>query len=72
MLGILLCQELVNLHTSYRTFDIQCIIYIVYQKRSNNSNERNFLTLSVIFFSIDGIPEKTFSSFPSKASTLSS
>ena len=36
--------------------------------RSNNLNERNFLTLSVIFFSIDGIPEKTFPLFPSKAS----
>ena len=25
MLAVLLCQELVNLYTSYRTFDIQCI-----------------------------------------------
>ena len=46
---------------------IGLLIDDVYQNRSNNLNERNFLTLSVIFFSIDGIPEKTFSSFPSKA-----
>ena len=51
---------------------IGVMIYNVYQNRSNNINERNFLTLSVIFFSINGIPEKTFSSFSSKASTLSS
>ena len=53
---------------------IGLLIYNVYHNRSNNViiNERNFLTLSVIFFSIDGIPEKTLSSFPSKASTLSS
>ena len=51
---------------------ILLLIYNVYQNRSNNLNERNFLTLPVIFFSINGIPEKTFSSFPSKASTLSS
>ena len=69
MLAVLLCQELVTLYTSYRTFDMQCNVY---QNRSNNLNERNFLTLPVIFFSIDGIPGKTFSSFASKASTLSS
>ena len=62
MLAVLLCQELV----------IGLLIYNVYQNMSNNLNERNSLTFSVIFFSIDGIPEKTFSSFPSKASTLSS
>ena len=39
---------------------------------SNNLNERNSLTFSVVFFSIDWIPEKALSSFPSKASTLSS
>ena len=105
MLAVLLCQELVNLYTSYRTFDIvsyqlnmkkmrtelanlnHCAVpflsraavnlswyyYTMYVDcRSNNINERNFLTLSVIFFPKDGIPEKTFSSFPSKASTLSS
>ena len=70
MLCILLCQELVNLYTSCRTFDT--VIYDVYQNRSNNLNERNFLTPLVIFFSIDGIPEKTFYSFPSEAYTLSS
>ena len=62
MLAVLLCQELV----------IGLLIYDVYQNLSNNLNERNSLTFSVIVFSIDGIPEKTFSSFPSKASTLSS
>ena len=62
MLAVLLCQELV----------IGLLIYNVYQNMSNNLNERNSLTFSVIFFSIDWIPEKTFSSFPSKASTLSS
>ena len=52
---------------------IKCLpFFCVKNWLSNNLNERNFLTFSVIFFSIDGIPEKTFSSFPSKASTLSS
>ena len=51
---------------------IGLLIYNVYQNRSNNLDERNFLTLPVIFFSIDGIPEKTFSWFSSIASTLSS
>ena len=37
---------------------IGLLIDDVYQNSSNNLNERNFLTLSVIFFSIDGIPEK--------------
>ena len=35
---------------------IGLLIYYVYQNMSNNLNERNFITLSVIFFSIDGIP----------------
>ena len=35
---------------------IGLLIYNAYQNRSNNLNERNFLTVSVIFFSIDGIP----------------
>ena len=71
MLAVLLYQELVNFYTSY-TFDIQCKLYIVCtnQNRLNNLNERNILTLSLHFFSIDGIPEKTFSSFPSKASVV--
>ena len=58
-------------HTFAVDMSVGLLIYNVYQNRSNNSSERIFLTLPVIFFSVDGIPEKTFSLFPSKASTLS-
>ena len=61
-----------NWLTCIQVILIRLLIFNVYQNRSNNINERNFLNLSVILFSLDGIPEKTFSSFLGKASTLSS